>query len=137
MRNTPFFRWKCSFMGGIEYEVFDETGRYLVEIRDRSPGAYELSIANGDHVRSEWKSSVGILRCFSSANNFEARPEIVDAFNEWRMEQHLDFIRQIESQPDRYGFLAPDDPLRNPPPLARGGRYVMGEHRWEVTHALA
>ncbi|WP_439398557.1 hypothetical protein ACRQ5Q_14695 [Bradyrhizobium sp. PMVTL-01] len=143
-QNAPTFRWKLSYMGGVEYEVFDETGHYRVEIRQHSPDAYELSIANGDDVRSAWKSAVGILRRASGFSkrvdghhSFEVPPDVVDAFNEWRMEQHLAMIANMESQPERYGVIAPDDELRKPPHLARGGDYNYEDHRWEVTHALA
>ncbi|UGY23788.1 hypothetical protein HU675_0038555 [Bradyrhizobium septentrionale] len=144
IRNTPTFRFKCAYMGCVEYEVCDESGHYLVEIRERSPDAYALSIANGDGVRSEWKSSVGILRRASGWSkgengrySFEVAPDTVDAFNEWRMEEHLAAIAKIEAQPERYGVLTADDPIRRPPPLARGGDYRFGEYVWDVTHALA
>lgn len=141
-RNTPTFRWKLSYMGTVEYEVFDEAGRYLVEIR-HSVGDYELSIANGDGVRSDWKSSVGILRrvgCIKRPDgswSFEVPPDVVDAFNEWRLEQHLAQMAKLDAQPERYGFIGPDDELRRRPMLARGGDYRFGEHMWDVTHALA
>ena len=91
MRNTPTFRCKLSYLGGVEYEVIDQDERYLVEIKDHSPNAYELSICNGDDVRSEVKSRVGILRrvgCFKRPDgswSFEVRPEVVEAINEWRL----------------------------------------------------
>ncbi|WP_166306406.1 hypothetical protein [Bradyrhizobium sp. 2S1] len=81
--NTPTFRWKLSYMGGVEYEVHDETGSYLVEIAMRSPNSYHLSVCNGDDVRSEVKSRVGILRrcsCIRRADGswtFEVRPETI------------------------------------------------------------
>ncbi|UGY15204.1 hypothetical protein HAP48_0042885 [Bradyrhizobium septentrionale] len=142
-RNTPTFRWKLSYMGGVEYEVHDETGSYLVEIAMRSPNSYHLSVCNGDDVRSEVKSRVGILRrcsCIRRADGswtFEVGPEVVDAFNEWRMEQHFMWLAQLEAQPERYGVIGPDDEFRRLPLMARGGDYRFGEHVWEVTHALA
>jgi hypothetical protein len=144
-RNTPSFRFKCSYMDCIEYEVIDTDGeRYRVEIRERSPDAYALSIANGDGVRSEWKSSVGILRRASGyakgtngKYSFEVPPDVVDAFNEWRMEEHLRQMAILDAHPEKYGVIGPDDELRRRPMLARGGDYRFGEYVWDVTHALA
>lgn len=137
----PRFEWFCSFMGTADFRVTDHTGSYEASLR-RSVDSYELSIANGDDVRSEMKSGVGIFRrshCVrlpDGSYDFEVPPETVDAFNEWRMQQHLAFMHRLDTQPERYGIVTTHDPLRGPPPMARGGRYVIGEHRWEITHSL-
>lgn len=142
-RNTPTFRWKLSYMGGVVYGVHDETGSYEVEIALRSPDSYHLSVCNGEDVRSEVKSRTGILRrhsCIRRADGswtFEVRPEVVDAFNDWRMAEHFRWLAKLEAEPERYGVIGPDDPFRQLPILARGGDYRFGEYVWEVTHAIA
>ncbi len=142
MMTEPRFTWKCSYMGTVDYMVTDDTGTYFAELR-HSVDSYELSLANGDGVRADWKSSIGILRrrnCIRRADgsySFEVPPETVDAFNAWCLQRYRESMAHLESQPERYGFIPPDDPIRKPPILARGGDYRFGEHAWEVTHAFA
>lgn len=135
----PKFRWKCSYMGTVEYEISDRTGVYRAEIR-HSVGDYELSIANGETVRRDMKAAIGILhRCHFTDSEFRAScdsgtggpfyvvpAETVAAFNAWRAAEHAEHIAKLEAEPHSYGVIAADDPIRKPPMVAVGGHYMIG-----------
>lgn len=135
---TYRFRRMIAFMGVVEYEVTDATGTYRAEIR-HSYTDYELSIANGDDVRRQIKEEVGILRRHSCASrtdhSFEMPAATIEAFNAWRLAEHLAFIAHLDASPQRYGIIAADDPLRAPPMIAKRGRFERG--RWLVTEPEA
>lgn len=122
----PRFAWKVSFADYVEFEVTDESGTYRVEMRQRPPSAYWLQHANGDDVRRDMHADLGLLR-LSHGFPFEVSRATLDAFNAWRLAEHEDHIRQMEARPDRYGVIAADDPLRQPPLVAWRGFYVSGQ----------
>lgn len=134
----PRFRWTCSYQGCVSYEVTDATGTYEAELR-REVSDYELAHANGDDVRQEMRSAVGILRRSHSIavsmteRTSEVPAETVAAFNAWRLAEHEKLLASLRSQPHRYGTIPDDDPLAQPPEPAARGRYVNGENRWERT----
>jgi hypothetical protein len=118
------FVWKCSYMGTVWYQVTDATGTYKAALR-HSVGEYELSIANGDIVRRDMKAGIGLL--VRDCNGATAVPaETVAAFNAWRMAEHTEQMARLDSQPERYGVIAPDDEMRRPPMTARAAVYVIG-----------
>lgn len=118
------FRWKCSYMGTVWYQVTDATGTYEAALR-HSIGNYELSICNGDTVRRDAKAAIGLLvRDCNSA--VAVPPETVAAFNAWRAAEHAAHMAKLDSQPERYGVIAPNDELRQPPMVARAAIYVCG-----------
>lgn len=122
------FEWLSSFMGVVEYRIYDSTGTYRAEIR-HSYSDYERSIANGADVIRDSESAIGILRRCHGVGpdySYEIPAETLAAFNEWRAAEHARHIAALESQPERYGIIAPNDPLRNPPMVAKRGRYIAG-----------
>lgn len=126
MATKPTFRWRVSYMGTVWYDVTDETGSYSAALR-HSASNYELSIANGDEVRRDIKTEIGILRREFPARDGYAMPAAtVAAFNDWRMERHRAFMAHLEAAPERYGVIAADDALRQDPKPARRGDYVAG-----------
>lgn len=125
----PRFRWTCSYMGCTWFEVSDGAGTYELELR-RSAEPYELSIANGDDCRRDMVAAIGILRsshCNKTPRLFEVPAATVAAFNTWRLAEHREHMARLDAQPERYGVIAADDPLRKPPLAARQGHYVIGE----------
>jgi hypothetical protein len=140
MTREPTFRWVCSYQGCVDYEVTAATGVYWAELRTSAPD-YALATANGDDVRRDMITSIGILRrshstptCTlawtkdpSTARLFQVPLETVHAFNRWRAAEHARHVAELESQPHRYGPIAADDPVRHPPMLACAGYYVCGQ----------
>lgn len=139
----PQFKWTCGYRGETWFQVQDATGRYEVRLRNRPPDEYDLRIANGNDVRQEMITGVGILRC-EHTGSIKARtlqeaidtltvsPELVAAFNEWRLAEHRAHIAYMESLPERYGTIGPDDKIRDAPLVARRGRLDIATHMWEV-----
>jgi hypothetical protein len=137
---THTFRWTCSYLGCIEFEISNPTERYLAEFR-HAASDYELSICNGDDVRRDALASIGILRrkwstdaesrawreSPETARLYQVPSETVAAFNAWRFAEQRRRIADIESQPHRYGILADGDPIRKPPLHADSGYYVCGK----------
>lgn len=120
----PRFSWKCSFMGEVEYEVIDATGRYLIATQ-HAPSDYHLSICNGETARRDTLAKVGLLvRSHNCDRSIPA--ETVAAFNAWRAAEHVAHMAQLASQPERYGFISADDSLRQAPAVLRGAHYVIG-----------
>ena len=125
----PRFKWTCSYQGTTWFYVTDETGAtYELALRRDAPD-YELAGANGDDCRRDILASVGLLRrsYTSTGRHGEVTRETLDAFNAWRLAEHLAHVAQLDSQPERYGVIPADDPLRAPPLVAWRGFYVIGE----------
>lgn len=125
------FRWTCSFMGQMEYEVIGDGAPYRVEVR-REAGAYERSIFNGDET--EWQrdvvAAVDVLHRVSHPEK-PVPAGVVEAFNGWLQERHAAHAADIARQPDRYGVLAEDDPILKAPRAVRGGHYVV-DRGWVI-----
>ena len=124
------FRWTCSYLGVVDYEITDGTGTYRAELR-REASDYERGIYNGDE--DQWQrevvASIGALHRYISTEWIP--DETVRAFNEWRAQKHASTIAEMKAQPHRYGdptTLERDFP---PPIPAKSGRYVSGKG-WEV-----
>ena len=120
------FRWKCSYMGTIDYEVFGDGEAYKVEVR-RSAGDYERTIFNGDDAR--WQrdvvDAIDLIRRSSSPST-PISPETVAAFNAWLLSEHLANVAKLRAAPERYGIIAADDPILVPPRPVTGARYEVG-----------
>jgi hypothetical protein len=121
------FRWICSFMGCVEYEVYGDGPKYYcVEVRHEA-GDYERSIFNGSE--EEWQrdvvAAIDVLRRkYDVARPID--PRVIDAFNAWRTTKHEVQLADILSKPEKYGDLPQNDPLRVPPRVVRGGHYEVG-----------
>jgi hypothetical protein len=128
------FRWTCAYMGCVEYEVLGDGPQYKVEIR-RSTSEYERSVFNG--TEDEWQRDVlgalGGLRRYHMPTESIPDP-VVDAFNDWRAAEHSARMRELRSQPERYGEIAEDDPVFAPPPPVHALVYAPGEG-WTTTYA--
>lgn len=124
MTVKPTFRWTCSYMGCIWFAVYDETGHYEAVLR-RELGDYERSIAAPSAI-PDMEAAVGLL----VRNSFPSRgipSATVDAFNAWRLAEHAKTLAALRAQPHRYGEIPDDDPIAQPPAIARaGGRYEAG-----------
>jgi len=119
------FRWKCSYLSLVWYDVTDETGTYEIEWRHNAT-EYEHSICNGEDIwQSEVLPAIGTIKRSHDVDT--SIPEsTVKAFNVWRSTEHDKFIAMMEAQPEKYG-LKPDDSLRNPPQIVSGAVYVPGK----------
>lgn len=132
---TYTFRWKCSWWVGAEFQVYGDGSPYRVELRSRATDwEREHFHINDDHWYNDIVPSVGILRR-SAESWLPLKPEVVAAFNAWRLAEHAEFIAKLRAHPERYGTIADYDPIIAAPSLARGGgHYVIGTG-WIVTEA--
>jgi hypothetical protein len=60
--------------------------------------------------------------------------EFVDAFNDWRQAEYLEWVAQIQAMPERYGTWADIEAMCPPPAMLRGvvwqdGRFVELERK--------
>lgn len=136
MTTKPRFRWTFGYMGTVGFNVTDATGTYEAELRTQLSD-YESSICNGDLVRQECRSAIGILRRANCQKvgtlwSYAMPTDTVAAFNAWRAAEHAERIAEIKRQPERYGVLADDDPILQPPMVARAGDYVFGQNIWRA-----
>lgn len=136
------FRFTCSYIGCIWYNVTDESGTYSVEFR-HCFSDYESSISNGDDVRRDCRDAIGILRrehCSDSdmtawrldkrAPCFAVSQSTVDAFNAWRAEERASHLAKMKADPARYGENS--ESVFSPIIPARRGWYVSGAGwQWE------
>jgi hypothetical protein len=122
----PRFRWRCSCRGLVWYSVTDHTGTYEVELR-RGVLDYERRDYNGtaEEFARDVVASVGLLRR-AYRSDLPIPAETVAAFNAWRAAEHAAQITQLDRSPERYGVIAPTDPIRTPPMVAVGARYEVG-----------
>jgi hypothetical protein len=123
---TYRFRWTCSYMGEVDYEV---TGGPVQTARLRlrtEASDYEKSIFN--HAAGDWErevvGSIGLLRSLTS--RFTISQQVVDAFNAWRQAEHEALVKMIRDNPHKYGELVDGDPLLVAPVPARGAHYQVG-----------
>lgn len=121
------FRWTSSYMGWTEYEVFGDGPSYRLEVRQEA-GAYERSIFNG--TEEDWQRDVVPTINVLRRKHYITQPldqHVIEAFNAWRASDHQARLGEILAQPERYGELPENDPLRVPPPIVRGGHYETGK----------
>lgn len=124
MTLAPQFKWKCSYLGRVAWEATDETGRYEIETQ-ASVSDYLLSICNGDICRRDTLAMVGkIVRAHDVLQPIPAAT--VAAFNAWRLAEHTAQMAKLDAAPERYGVIPANDPLRQPPAVLLGARYVIG-----------
>jgi hypothetical protein len=132
MAIKPTFRWTCSYLNCVWYEVTDETGTYEVELR-RRVSDYERSITS--YTDEAWErdvvAAIGILHRTSSTRPIP--DETVAAFNEWQQSVREEWIAKWKANPDRYGLFDPTDISAQPFEPVKGGHYVIGKG-WVVTY---
>jgi hypothetical protein len=119
------FRWTCSYMGNVEYEVAGDGPTYRVELRREAPDC-ERAIFGGTEEDWQWDvvGTIGVLKRVGR----EIPPAVVQEFNTWRAEEHARLIAEI----GREGPIRDGDPVLQLPPPVRGGIYVVGAG-WRVT----
>lgn len=120
------FRWTCSYMGCVDFEVIDPIeGRFEIEER-REASDYERSISSYDD--DGWQrcivASIGTIR----RRSYTSRPipeRIVDAFNAWRAAEHEAARAKMLAQPHRYGSAEELEPWleEHRPPAVVGAHY--------------
>lgn len=130
--NEIRFKWHCSYQGSVWFEVWDETGKYELELR-RSAEDYERKFYNGDDA--DWQRNVvnmiGVLRRSHNIDR-EVPSATLQAFNAWRKAEHDTWIAQMIAQPHRYGDPKTWQPSfgQPPTPARAAARYENG---WIIT----
>jgi hypothetical protein len=120
------FIWRCSYQGCVWFDFTDSTGRYEVRLRTRLED-YERERLNGPDVIRDEESVIGYL----IRNGQPIPAETVHAFNAWRREEARKWNRKFDDNPDRYGTIAPDDPIRQPTWLAKGSAHWQMPDGWD------
>lgn len=123
----PQFYWRSSFMNVVTYDCTDSTGCYQISLR-LGISAYERSIYNG--TPEQYDADCGAIVGWLTAPARPIPPETVLAFNEWQAEKFRDAMERMEAQPERYGVIAPDDPIGTPI-KAKGAAYWADGWRFE------
>ena len=132
------FYWTCSYKGTVWFEASDDQwGRFTLELRETAD-PYEPG--NWNYTREDYEqdivASVGVLHASRPDCDCVIRPETVAAFNAWRLAEHARVVAFMDAQPDRYLF-PPDDIMRQPPTVARGGFWRDGWRLIETTEQHA
>lgn len=122
------FRFASSYMNEIEYDCFDASGDYRVILR-AGTSDYERSIFNGTPQEYERQCAavVGYLR---GRHGRRLSLAAVAAFNDWQKDKTRLALARFDAEPERYGIIAADDPIRQPL-LAKGAAYW--EDGWKFT----
>lgn len=125
-RRALLFRWVSSYMGAVDYEVIDETEVYRVTVREEA-GVYLRSIYNGtpEEFERDVVGEVGLIHRHADVE-VPIPGGTVEAFNRWRFDSHQLSLDQMDAQPERFGVISADDPLRKPPVTVIGGHYALG-----------
>ena len=120
MQSEYSFRWLSSYMGGVEYEVRSGGECFRLEVR-RSTDDYERRIINGGDA--EWQNQIAQIGMLRGCCRIVPQ-DLVDGFNAWQIARHDAFMAKMDGDPDRYGVIPADDPLRRAPRPVYGGHYV-------------
>lgn len=122
----PHFAFASSFMNVIEYECRDDTGSYRLTFRV-GVSDYERSIYNGtpEQYDTHCAALVGWL---TACWPIRIPPATVDAFNAWQREKTAACFAKMDAEPERYGFITPDDPGRNPLQAKGAAHWEGGWH---------
>lgn len=116
----PHFQFASSYMNTVEFDCRDSTGSYRLKLRV-GVSDYERSIYNGtpeDYAR-ECKAVTGYLTAITGR---KVPLATVAAFNEWQLEKSRAANARFDAEPERYGFIPSDDPIRQPL-QAKGSAY--------------
>jgi hypothetical protein len=101
--DSPRFKWQCSYQGCTWFNVWDHTGMYEIEFRQRAD-AYERTCYNGDDA--DWQRNVVAMIGVVRRSHDSATPipdSTFRAFNTWRAAEHEKHLSDMRSQPQRYG----------------------------------
>lgn len=118
----PHFQFASSYMNTVEYECSDSTGCYRLKLRV-GVSDYERSIYNGtpDDYERECAAVTGYLTAIGGRRVPLAT---VAAFNEWMAERSRYANARFDAEPERYGVIPADDPIRKPL-QAKGSAYWL------------
>lgn len=110
-------------MNSAYFDVHGDGERYEIELR-RGVCAYERSIFNGSET--EWQRDIlPLVGAIKRGGGYPIPQAVVDAFNEWRMAEHLVQRRQIDANPERYGVIDwGNDPMFKAPEAVRAAYSV-------------
>lgn len=127
------FRWKCSWLGHVAYEVRDETGTYEITIR-RSFSAYDRETCRPES-RDYEATQVDVLS-FGGGGDRLPTLAFLREFNAYLADDHKAQIDAMRANPKRYDLsdldsdLAPGGLLAAPRPCHAIKAYA--ERSWIV-----
>lgn len=115
---TYNFRWTYTYMNSTWFDVTGDGQRYEIELR-RGVCDYERSISN--RTDAEWtRDVVPLIGMIHRGGGYPIPQPVVDAFNEWRMADHIANRKQIDAHPEKYGVINWDnDPMFRAPAIVR------------------
>ena len=107
------FKWKCSWLGHVSYEVRDDSGVYEIAIR-RTFSDYDR-MACRPEARDDEADQIDVLSLGAS----DRAPSLafLREFNAWLAEDHAEQLAFIRSRPERYGEITEAD-------IAPGGLFA-------------
>lgn len=127
-QTVPTFTFKLRhlrFGNALWFDVWENGLHYQVTVGDTSHRHSEdwMSGLTDEQYR---RDVVGRENLISLFNTSAPSKELVDAFNAWREKLHAELLDRVCSQPDRYGVIAQDDPIRKPYPVVHAASYEIG-----------
>ena len=132
MNNAYQFEREGGGMGRVWYRARLPDGRYerFEYVTPQHLGSYFRGISN--YNDADWQSEiVDMLHVLKSCcQNAIITQEWVNAFNEWRQTEHVKFVAKLRADPERYGFIADNDPILAPPPVYGGANWNRQEGRF-------
>ena len=125
------FKWKCSWLGHVSYEVCDDSGVYEIAIR-RTFSDYDQTACRPD-AREYEAGQIDILSLGGSGR--APSLALLREFNAWLAADHAGQLAFIRSHPERYGEIteadtAPGGLLCGPRPCRAIKAY--GHEGWRV-----
>lgn len=108
----PHFQFASSYMNTIEYECRDSSGLYRLKLRV-GVSDYERSIYNGTPQDYERECTV-VTGYLTALDGRRVSLTTVAAFNVWMAEKSNHANARFDAEPDRYGIIPADDPIRKP-----------------------
>nr|WP_314561300.1 hypothetical protein [uncultured Pseudomonas sp.] len=119
------FKQRVRFAGQWEHDVWENGRHYRVIVGDSSHRHlrdWMSGLTDEEYLRDV----VGRENLISCLNQSAPSAALVDAFNAWRQELHTEHLNRLCSQPERYGVIEQDDPVREPYPIVHAARYEPG-----------
>lgn len=131
--NAYRFNWQGSGMGHVWFRAYTPEGNGELEyVSPQHLQPYHRKHYNGTAAEfaRDVEAALHVLHWQDSRK--PVSPELIQAFNAWRMAEHAEHCAKILAAPERYGVTDSADPLLAPPVVLRGGRYQSG-HGWVIT----
>jgi len=99
------FKWKCSWLGHVSYEVRDDSGVWEITVR-RSFSEYHR-LACRPETRDYEAVQIDVLSM--GASDRAPSLDLLREFNAWLADDHAGQIAFIRSHPERYGEITQAD----------------------------